>query len=209
VKRVISIGAIILVLVGGGVQHLGARAVFQSAPPGGQTAAQPAVQITQHDVGNIVLGVQNNGTFGDYDNNKGPDVFTGGPIKACEFPKSSDSRYLYAGAFWIGAVSGRDTLVSVGADGWQNQHEMFPDQAPLGNIQYRSIMDPNKPEFEGAVSEEDFIAVYYDTCSRDCPGLGNDLLIAGLTGRYTFRSPSARSPGRIRTLRILFCSITR
>ncbi|MBI5265611.1 MAG: hypothetical protein HY851_00100, partial [candidate division Zixibacteria bacterium] len=176
VRPQISIGLGVLAMALGGVQIAQSRAAFTSAPPGTQTtAAPPAVQITQHDVGNIVLGIQNNGTFGDYDNNKGPDVFTGGPVKACEFPKGSDSRYLYAGAFWIGAVSGRDTLVSVGADGWRNQHEMFPEQAGLGEIRYRSITDPSKPEFDGAISEEDFVAVYYDTCTRDCPGLGNDV----------------------------------
>ncbi|MBI5265610.1 MAG: hypothetical protein HY851_00095 [candidate division Zixibacteria bacterium] len=95
-------------------------------------------------------------------------------MKACEFPKGSDTRYLYAGAFWIGAVSGRDTAVSVGADGYYLQHEMFPDQAPLGNIVRRSIIDPSKPEYEDAISEEDLVAVYFDTCVRDCPGLGRD-----------------------------------
>jgi hypothetical protein len=182
-----------LVAIFSWTQYVQARAVFMSAPPGGQSsAAAPAIQITQHDVGNMVLGIQNNGTFGDYDNNKGPDIFTGGPVKACEFPKGSDSRYLYAGAFWIGAVSGRDTLVSVGADGWQNQHEMFPDQAPLGNIVFRSITDPSKPEFNDAVSEEDFVAVYYDTCTRDCPGLGRDV-IDGRSHRPLFIQVTQRS----------------
>ena len=88
----------------------------------------------------MVLGVSNNGTFGDYDDNGGPDCFTGTAVRACEYPKGSDTRYLYAGAFWIGAVSGRDTLVSTGADGWSvTGHELNPDVAPIGDIVIRSM----------------------------------------------------------------------
>jgi hypothetical protein len=77
--------------------------------------------------------------------------------------------YLFGGAFWIGAVVGRDTLVSVGADGWQQLYEMYPDEPPFGQMQYRSIKDPDKPEYEGAVSEEDYIAVYTDTFTDGIP----------------------------------------
>jgi hypothetical protein len=151
------------------------RAAFESwNNSGSQNAASPATCIVQHTVGNMVLGVTNWGTFGDYDNNKGPDCFTGEAIHACEFPKGSNTRYLYAGAFWIGAVKGRDTLVSTGADGWLGTHEMFPDVAPLGDIITRSITDPSKPEYQGAISEQDFIAVYFDTCTANCSGLAND-----------------------------------
>ncbi len=143
--------------------------------PGNQSAAGPAVCITEHNIGDMVLGVSNNGTFGDYDDNGGPDCFTGARVHPCEYPKGSNTRYLFAGAFWIGAVSGRDTLVSTGADGWSvTGHELFPDIAPLGDIITRSITDPSKPQYDGAISEQDLIAVYYDTCTSNCPGLTRD-----------------------------------
>jgi len=43
---------------------------------------------------------------------------------------------------------------------------------------YRSNIDPARPEYAGAVSEQDYIAVYADTC-RNCRGIGSD----GLDGR--------------------------
>ncbi|MBI5463384.1 MAG: hypothetical protein HY966_00345, partial [Ignavibacteriales bacterium] len=149
----------------GGFQNVQARSKISLLPGNDQTVAGlPAVQATQHDVGNMVLGIWNNGIFGDQGGGVS-DVFTGRLVKACEFPKGSDTRYLYSGGFWIGAVLGRDTLVSLGYEGWTARGEMFPDQAPLGNMVYRSIIDPSKPEYDDAVSEQDFIAVYYDTCS--------------------------------------------
>lgn len=172
----LSIGVWLLVLTIIPQQIALGRAVVSNFPySGNQSAAGPATCITQHDIGDMVLGVSNNATFGDYDNNGGPDCFTGAQIRACEYPKGSNSRYLYAGAFWIGAVLGRDTLVSTGADGWSvTAHEFNPDVAPIGNMVFRSITDPSKPQYDGALSEQDLIAVYYDTCVRDCLGLDNN-----------------------------------
>ncbi|MBN1213194.1 MAG: hypothetical protein JXA92_11525, partial [candidate division Zixibacteria bacterium] len=84
--------------------------------------------------------------------------------------------YLFAGSFWIGAVVGDDTLVSVGADGWQHCNEMHPDESPQGNIIYRSILNPGQPEYENAVSEQDYIAVYTDTFTSGAPNLCEDYL---------------------------------
>jgi len=122
----------------------------------------PAYCIAGHRVGKIVLGVNNAGTFGT-GFMSGADWFTGQYVPSCEYPKRSNIQYLFAGAIWIGAVVGRDTLVSVGADGWQHTQEMFPEEAPLGYMIKRSIIDPSKPEYEGAISEEDYISVYTDT----------------------------------------------
>jgi hypothetical protein len=47
-----------------------------------------------------------------------------------ESPPESGVEYLFAGAVWVGAVVGQDTLVSVGADGWQAVEEMFPPEYP-------------------------------------------------------------------------------
>jgi hypothetical protein len=129
-----------------------------------------------HNVGKIVLAVHNNGNFGYSEYSNQTDCFTGVVAPYCEYPKGSNTQYLYAGCFWIGAIIGRDTLVSVGSDGWQHIEEMFPYEAPFGDMVYRSIIDPAKPEFQGAVSEQDYIAVYTDTFTTGVPGLGNDVI---------------------------------
>lgn len=142
------------------------RAAFDrisNSGPGGQED-DPAFCYANHRIGQIVLAVGNDGTFGIFGASVPTDCFTDEAIKACEYPKNSKTRYLYAGAFWIGAVVGRDTLVSEGADGWDRQgHEFAPDIPPFGNMKYRSIRFPEEPElYENAVSEEDYIAIYTD-----------------------------------------------
>ena len=83
--------------------------------------AEPVHCLAAHCVGKISLAVANNGTFGkEYHPGPSVDWFTGDEIGfSCEYPRGSRVNYLFGGAFWIGAVVGRDTLVSVGADGWQ------------------------------------------------------------------------------------------
>lgn len=146
--------------------------------PAGQTqatAGSPAHCIAAHDIGKLNMSVSNNGTFGtNYSQAGTTDFFTGETVRACEYPKGSRTVYMYGSSFWIGAVLGRDTLVSTGADGaYGGGHEFSPEEAPLGNMIYRSTIDPAKPEYDGAVSELDLIAVYSDTCTN-CPGLGSD-----------------------------------
>ena len=75
-------------------------------------------------------------------------------------------------------MKGRDTLVSVGADGWSFSREMYPPEqvdADLfgSGLQFRSIIDPSAPEFDGAISEEDYIAIYNDTI---IVGVDNDAI---------------------------------
>ncbi len=131
----------------------------------------PAHCLAAHRVGRIELAVANNGTFGrEYHPGASLDCFTGQEIlHSCQYPKNSRISYLFGGAFWIGAVVGRDTLVSVGADGWQHVYEMYPDVSPIGDMVYRSTTDPGSPHYDGAVSEEDYIAVYYDTLTSGVP----------------------------------------
>ncbi len=45
-------------------------------------------------------------------------------------PPSSGIEYLFGGSMWIGGIVGGDTLVSVGADGWQITMEMWPAGSP-------------------------------------------------------------------------------
>lgn len=120
---------------------------------------EPNIQNTAHRVGRMQLSIRNDGTFGAFADDPDLDAFTNEMILRCEFPKFSNTRYLYAGAFWIGAVIGRDTLVSVGADGWVRGQEFNPDRDELGEIERRSIINGDVD----AISEEDIICVYFDT----------------------------------------------
>lgn len=139
-----------------------------------QTSATPAYCNAAHNVGKIAFCVSNDGTFGLNASVSGQsrDCFTGEQLPTCEFPKGSRTTYLYAGDLWIGAVKGQDTLVSTG--GYYGGNEFHPEESPLGDMIYRSTIDPAKPEFDGAISEQDFIAVYYDTCVS-CAGTQDEL----------------------------------
>ena len=133
----------------------------QSRNTGKITAGEPYVTVAVHKIGKLAMTVSNQGHFG-----KGFIAGAGDPMggdaPSCTYPYPGQQSYLFAGAFWIGAVIGRDTLVSVGADGWRNTKELWPDPAPRGEIIYRSLLNKD-PE---AVSEQDFIAMYTDTVTN-------------------------------------------
>lgn len=177
-REIVSVIVLLVCFILVGFSSGAARALYTTdpnQPPPSATAGSPAYYIAAHDIGKINLSVNNNGTFGaGYSASGNQDTFTGETIRSCEFPKGSNTTYLFTGVLWIGAVSGRDTLVSTGADGWSTSaNEFHPEEAPLGNMKFRSTIDPAKPEFDGAISEQDYIAVYYDTC-LNCPGITND-----------------------------------
>jgi len=84
------------------------------------SATTPAYCNTYHNVGRIALEVSNDGTFASTALNVSGnqrDCFTNETLPTCEFPKRSRTSYCFGAALWIGAVVGRDTLVSTGADG--------------------------------------------------------------------------------------------
>lgn len=139
------------------------------------SSVYPAYCLAQHDAGQLALTVSNYGHIGLHPIKGQPvDCFTGAELVSCEYPKGSGNDYLYSAAVWIGAVVGTDTLVSVGFDGWIPAQEMFPDEAPAGSMIHRSTLDPGSPEFAGAISEQDFIAVYTDTFTSGVSGLALD-----------------------------------
>ncbi len=152
-------------------------------PPLGSTTASPAYCLATHNVGKIVLGVTNYGIFGSGSGSivgSGGDCFTSQAVPSCEYPKGSGAWYLYSGSLWIGAVKGEDTLVSAGSDGWifgrreMNPYDQFTN--PEAVMKTRSIIDPNAPDFELAVSEQDYIARYTDSFTTGVTGLGTDFL---------------------------------
>jgi len=135
----------------------------------------PFVTNRTHKVGNIAFTITNWGFIGSQARGE-RDPCTNRAAESFEFPRGSGTEYLFQGAMWIGAIKGRDTLVSVGADGWDTNNEMFPAPFPEGEIIERTnralLRGPvnsncNDIQFtEDAVSEQDFVAVYYDTVTN-------------------------------------------
>lgn len=126
-----------------------------------------------HNVGELVFGITNYGTFG-----RPPfrDCFTNLRVPMTEFPKSSNTVHLYRAGLWVGAVVGRDTLVSTANEANISSREFNPDVPPFGDIIFRSNIDPDQPGYETAISEQDYIAVYTDTFTTEVPDIGFDQL---------------------------------
>jgi len=166
-----------------------ARAMRDRGQGGSGPLLKPAVgpntQLRVHRISNVQFSITNKGIFGSQGQEE-IDSLTGQPAESCEFPAGSNIDYLFQGCLWIGAVVERpnttpttyDTLVSIGNDGWWGDvYEMFPSAPPGGNILMLStrglpladtvgklLYDTGNREFK-AVSEQDYIAIYYDTSS--------------------------------------------
>jgi hypothetical protein len=86
------------------------------------------------------------------------------PAPSLEFPKGSGLDYLFWGGLWIGAKIDEVPYVSVGCDGWQWNHELYPGgPAPSGAIQEWSKNPESGCYSENALSDQDIIACSYDT----------------------------------------------
>jgi hypothetical protein len=124
----------------------------------------------------LVTAVSNHGTLGT-GLSAGPisDCFTGQYLRSGEYPAGSGASYLFGGAIWIGAVVGEDTLVSTAYDGYMlgTARELHPTANEHRTFEYRSICDPTSEAFPGALAEQEYHAVYLDTCT-DCQGVGPD-----------------------------------
>ncbi len=79
------------------------------------------------------------------------------------FPGTTGETYLTVGGLWVGAVVGRDTLVSTATDDAGIQ-EFWPSASDT--IVQRSININSKYFSPEAISEQDMIAVYYDTLTH-------------------------------------------
>lgn len=128
------------------------------------TRGEPYPTIRVHNVGRLGLTITNQGQIGtgfmgDVTDPLDPTALA----PSCTYPYPGNKSYLYAGAIWIGAIVGKDTLVSVGADGWIGTKEIWPDPFPRGDIKYLSNLDPDDLQ---AVSEQDFVSIYTDTCTN-------------------------------------------
>jgi len=142
----------------------------KSIPVQAQTAAL-AQELRVHNVGNFWLSVTNRGIFGsqagDY-----ADPCTRRSAPSGEFPGGSGLSYLFQGAMWIGAIVGEgseaETLVSVGNDGWFGD---VIEYLPIEPFRARTIRPAGIqqgscfiPFSDSAVSEQDFITAFADTC---------------------------------------------
>ncbi|MEZ5359389.1 MAG: hypothetical protein R3F48_11250 [Candidatus Zixiibacteriota bacterium] len=118
-----------------------------------------------HDIGKLAMSITNYGVFGTgYINSP---FIDGEEAPSAEYPINSNLRYLFTGALWIGAVVGRDTLVSVGNDGWaQNTPELQPDAGAAGAIIARSNLASSNDYSPDAISEQDYISTFADTNIR-------------------------------------------
>jgi len=143
--------------------------ISRTPPRNAASAAAPYYENRRHHIGRIQLSIDNVGGYGDpYDG------CTRRNANGIEFPAGSDVTFFYGGGIWIGAVRGRDTLVSVGFDSWHpSLREMYPAPYPEGAIKERTTRTVLKPEpasfcrdvlqSDDAISEQDLIAVYTDT----------------------------------------------
>lgn len=122
----------------------------------------PLRQFDVHNIGRIAMTITNFGAFGTgYVDN---DIIDGEIAPSCEYPINSDLSYLFTGALWIGAVVGRDTLVSGAADGWaESTPELWPDAGIDGAIISRSNLKARTNYHPDAISEQDFSCTFTDT----------------------------------------------
>ncbi len=132
--------------------------------------ANPTKYITAHTRGKIHLAVANNGTFGTF-GDAFLDPFTGKIIPSCVYPRGSDLVYLWVGAFWIGAIVGRDTLVSCGSEDYYATSEFWPEAPNLGGKFTLNSIDINSKfhnpnSWLKPLSEQDIYTEYYDTTTN-------------------------------------------
>ncbi len=149
----LALGALVISL--GLTTNLGARNLFR---PKGETNRQaspsassiaPVVRV--HRSGSFELTIPHNGTIGNGFTTATFEPGTHDQLPGFEFPKNSFLDYLFGGSLWVGAIVGRDTLVSVGADGWASSETMLPD--------------PENPgvRIVSGVADENFEAIYHDS----------------------------------------------
>ncbi len=124
----------------------------------------PNVQLEVHKVNKLALTITNNGHLGTgYFRHNPIDPETGYRAPSCEYPIHSYNNYLWVGGIWVGAVVGRDTLVSTSANLYHYVVEFWPDAGDQGAMKRRSSL-PQSIYYSGnSVSEEDIYARYTDT----------------------------------------------
>ena len=129
----------------------------------------------RHTVGKVALYRAVIPSFGGTNFIQNLDCLTGGltPAGSCLYPKGSFVTYLGSSSAWVGGVIGGDTLVSSYAfiplynlNLYDDALEFHPHEYPYAFMEHRSTSDPSSPEFNEAISEQDFISVSTDTITE-------------------------------------------
>ncbi|MCX6827670.1 MAG: hypothetical protein NT002_00050, partial [candidate division Zixibacteria bacterium] len=123
----------------------------------------PYVTLAVHDVGKMALAVTNYGVIGRSVNLDILDPLTGQQLPSLSYPKGYGLTYLYEGGYWVGAIVGRDTLVSTACGADFGITEFWPPAFPSGDIRYHSTRNPESPDYYGAISQQDYSSIFYDT----------------------------------------------
>lgn len=126
----------------------------------------PSYCIATHNIGNLVFPVTNFGRIGTADEVPFTDCFTGLKAPNGQYPKGSKTINLFKGGLWIGAIVGRDTLVTCGADVNVRYRELNPLPSPYGDMIRRSTLETTWNNTGTAVSEQDYIASFNDTMTQ-------------------------------------------
>ncbi len=154
-----------LLLILGAGAGLQARTEYRSKIAINQEPAVdlPYATLATHNVGKISMTVTNMGILGN-GSLQLVDPYTGERAVSLSYPQGYGLNYLDNASLWVGAMSGSDTLVSSATGmAWDDIHEFWPDKYPEGKIIYRSNKDPEAPEYDSSISNQDYIAVYFDT----------------------------------------------
>ncbi len=128
--------------------HSRARFDLEKVSESKTQVAVPYLSAAVHRSGSYAATVSNQGILGS------GFIISNGP--GVEFPQGSGIDYLFAGALWVGGIIGSDTLVSVGADGWNSVYEMWPDDI---NSNTATVGVP----FICDVADQEHLAMYFDT----------------------------------------------
>ncbi|MCI0514695.1 hypothetical protein L0128_15885 [candidate division KSB1 bacterium] len=114
--------------------------------------------------------------------------FTG--LIYCEFPPNSHEEHVGEGGIWVGAIAGKDTLVSV-TTSWHSSVEFFPSAARDDTIWVVNKGDtvdiPYWPKYV-AVSDQDFVCRYNDYNLRNI-ALHTPLYVDVIQTSYAYSSP--------------------
>lgn len=128
-----------------------------------KSSAPPNVGLEIHKVNRLALAITNNGAFGTGYSPNSIDPETGQSALACEYPINSRVEYLWVAGLWLGAVVGRDTLVTTGAEGYYFITELWPDAGEKGRMIRKSSRPFSRDYSPDAISEEDILAIFTDT----------------------------------------------
>jgi hypothetical protein len=131
-----------------------------------QVPGVPNSQLEVHKINKLGLAVTNSGNLGTgYFFYNPIDPETGYRASSCEYPINSYSNYMSVAGLWIGAVVGRDTLVSSNAPMYPyiGGIEFWPDPGDDGAIERLSSLPQSLHYSAYALSEDDIYMKYTDT----------------------------------------------